>query len=392
MTAATAAWRRAVAVLEARRAADVSPATGRRAPQGTARAATRGLSTGHPLLLRTAWALVALLALGLPSRADAQAADTPNFTIEYHHADLSGNIRLTTDEYGAVVREAIHLPFGERDTGECGTLEDGARPLGYQGKPRDPKTCLDDFGARDYRAAIGRFQTVDPVLPVDRALRDPQQWNRYAYARNNPLIYSDPDGREIAVIHGGRLYGGGFSGQAVNTTTYGVVTPVHGLGAVAAGSTVVAAGRMFIAGVMSAGLSKLVPWLSGPQGQEAMTTAAEVLTGQELGPGGVPAGRVGGAKEATDDAIQLAKQLASEETASELLHGGGRAMAGAGSRRQIDDIARLVATYGGDAGDWAKITSASRRISNGVIIETHAYKNIVTGVVYEIKTKLGPWK
>jgi hypothetical protein len=53
---------------------------------------------------------------------------------------------------------------------------------------------------------------------------------------------------------------------------------------------------MFIAGVMSAGLSKLVPWLSGPQGQEAMTTAAEVLTGQELGPGGVPAGRAGGAK------------------------------------------------------------------------------------------------
>jgi RHS repeat-associated protein len=155
---------------------------------------------GHPLLLRTAWALVALLALGLPSRANAQTAETPNFTIEYHHDDLSGNLRLTTDEYGTVVREAIHLPFGERDTGECGTREDGARPLGHQGKPRDPKTCLDDFGARDYHAAIGRFQTVDPVLPVNRALRDPQPWNRYAYARNNPLIYSDPDGRFIVPL------------------------------------------------------------------------------------------------------------------------------------------------------------------------------------------------
>jgi RHS repeat-associated protein len=183
--------------VKARRATDVSPAIWQWTAQGTARATAQRRDAGHPLLLRTAWALVALLALGLPSRANAQTAETPNFTIEYHHADLSGNIRLTTDEYGAVVREAIHLPFGERDTGACGTLEDGARPLGYQGKPRDPKTCLDDFGARDYRAAIGRFQTVDPVLPVDRALRDPQQWNRYAYARNNPLIYSDPDGRFI---------------------------------------------------------------------------------------------------------------------------------------------------------------------------------------------------
>jgi hypothetical protein len=43
----------------------------------------------------------------------------------------------------------------------------------------------------------GRFQSVDPVLPVETALRDPQQWNRYAYARNNPLIYSDPDGRVL---------------------------------------------------------------------------------------------------------------------------------------------------------------------------------------------------
>jgi RHS repeat-associated protein len=85
-------------------------------------------------------------------------------------------------------------------TMECGTLEDGARPLCYQSKPRDPKTCLGDFGARDYATATGRRQTVDPVLPIDRALRDPQQWNRYAYARNNPLTYTDPDGRFIVPL------------------------------------------------------------------------------------------------------------------------------------------------------------------------------------------------
>jgi hypothetical protein len=48
------------------------------------------------------------------------------------------------------------------------------------------------------------------VLPLETALRDPQQWNRYAYARNNPLIYTDPDGRSATLI--GAVGGGLFAG------------------------------------------------------------------------------------------------------------------------------------------------------------------------------------
>jgi len=135
------------------------------------------------------------------------------------------------------------------------------------------------------------------------------------------------------VIHGGRLYGGGFSGQTVNTTTYGVVTPVHGLGAVAAGSTVVAVGRTFIAGVMSVGRTKLVPWLSGPQGQEAMTTAAEVLTGQELGPGGVPPGRSGTVGESLKATAHGAERIAgAAATRGGVLSEGGVAAVREGGR------------------------------------------------------------
>lgn len=42
----------------------------------------------------------------------------------------------------------------------------------------------------------GRFLSVDPYLDVNKALREPQRWNRYAYVVNNPLRYTDPDGRE----------------------------------------------------------------------------------------------------------------------------------------------------------------------------------------------------
>ena len=51
------------------------------------------------------------------------------------------------------------------------------------------------FGARYYGSKIGRFTTTDPVYTWQENLVDPQRWNRYAYARNNPLRYTDPDGR-----------------------------------------------------------------------------------------------------------------------------------------------------------------------------------------------------
>ena len=41
----------------------------------------------------------------------------------------------------------------------------------------------------------GRFLSVDPVLPLQAAMKSPQMWNRYAYVRNNPINATDPDGR-----------------------------------------------------------------------------------------------------------------------------------------------------------------------------------------------------
>ena len=47
--------------------------------------------------------------------------------------------------------------------------------------------------ARSTVAQWGRFLSVD-AHPCDPHC--PQSWNRYAYARNNPLKFVDPDGKE----------------------------------------------------------------------------------------------------------------------------------------------------------------------------------------------------
>ena len=52
---------------------------------------------------------------------------------------------------------------------------------------------VDYFGARLYLATVGRMPSVDPLYTG--AVQNPQRWNRYAYALNNPLRFRDPDGR-----------------------------------------------------------------------------------------------------------------------------------------------------------------------------------------------------
>ncbi|MEA2326276.1 MAG: hypothetical protein QOE68_1235 [Thermoanaerobaculia bacterium] len=53
---------------------------------------------------------------------------------------------------------------------------------------------LDYMHARYYNPGVGRFLSVDATVDVDRALSNPQLWNRYSYGADNPMKYFDPDG------------------------------------------------------------------------------------------------------------------------------------------------------------------------------------------------------
>ena len=64
----------------------------------------------------------------------------------------------------------------------------------FTGKERDTESGLDNFGARYYGSSMGRFMSPDPSGLLAQHPEDPQSWNLYAYARNNPLSNIDPDG------------------------------------------------------------------------------------------------------------------------------------------------------------------------------------------------------
>jgi len=131
-----------------------------------------------------------------PPSAGALSSPPPpaNEIVEYYHVDALGSVRVVTDAAGQVLRHHDFLPFGE----EWQPQTPPADQRLFTGKERDVESGLDYFGARYYRADLGRFTSVDPVDAKDE-LDTPRRWNRYTYSFNNPLSFVDPDGRTVKV-------------------------------------------------------------------------------------------------------------------------------------------------------------------------------------------------
>ncbi|MCW4020149.1 MAG: RHS repeat-associated core domain-containing protein [Candidatus Bathyarchaeota archaeon] len=101
----------------------------------------------------------------------------------------------------------------------------GVEPFKYTGKHQDT-SVLYYFEARYCDPAVGRFTTEDPVRGT---LADPQTLNRYVYCRNNPLKYTDPDGRFINLV---AATIGGIVGVAIGDVTHLFAHPRDVFGAV----------------------------------------------------------------------------------------------------------------------------------------------------------------
>jgi RHS repeat-associated protein len=144
--------------------------------------------------------------------------------VQWLISDHLGTPRIVLDQTGSLanVKRHDYLPFGEelfaptsgRSAAQGYSGGDAVRQQFTQ-KERDIETGLDYFDARYYSSSQGRFTSVDPfniALDTQQAaehnperartlfnayLSQPQQWNCYSYAINNPLLYVDPTGESI---------------------------------------------------------------------------------------------------------------------------------------------------------------------------------------------------
>ena len=147
--------------------------------------------------------------------------------------DHLGSTRMIVDLSGTLsgMKRHDYLPFGEEipiSSGSIRTTAQGYPPPDdkirqkFTGYEKDMETGLDYAQARYYSSVQGRFTSVDsfdPILGKQGAgnseeaehelrayLRQPQHWNRFVYALNNPLRYVDPDGMDPITVNLNIIY------------------------------------------------------------------------------------------------------------------------------------------------------------------------------------------
>jgi RHS repeat-associated protein len=117
--------------------------------------------------------------------------------LHYELADPLGTKRVQANISGQIETSWASLPFGDALTPilppNPPSTADDATEHHFTQKERDNESGNDYLGARYYASSMGRFMSPDDFWK-DTNLSDPQSWNKYAYARNNPLRFIDPTG------------------------------------------------------------------------------------------------------------------------------------------------------------------------------------------------------
>lgn len=181
-------------------------------------------------------------------------------TLVYHHSDHLGGMHVDTDPSGVYLEYILYYPFGRvyKDIRSSSAVV--YNDFKFIGKERDDSTNRLYLGARYYQPKVSKFLSQDPVFlslgasedkqAEQMFLRDPQLWNSYGYARNNPVVGTDSSGKfldtfvdaifiayDISVLVRDEIRTGGANRTenlaALGADAIGAVTPfATGLGAV----------------------------------------------------------------------------------------------------------------------------------------------------------------
>jgi len=123
----------------------------------------------------------------------------------YYLRDGQGNVRTLVDATGAATDSYSYSAFGVQQA-STGTA---TNPYRYTGQRMDPLTGLYSLRARYLDPATGRFLSRDPL---QAALGNTAELDRYTYAGDNPATLDDPSGQAVAAgaLPRGQVRGAGL--------------------------------------------------------------------------------------------------------------------------------------------------------------------------------------
>jgi RHS repeat-associated protein len=272
----------------------------------------------------------------------------------FGHVNALGSDTQGTEYNGAVTRDALFYPWGQFwvSQGLFASFSDV-----------DMGTINVDVGrARNYNYIQGRWISPDPDNASAQP-SDPQTWNVYAYARNNPATLTDPTGEDYRIcVHdetnqnrlctvyeseepflqtlknpgpgitvqgnelSGTIYGTDVNGNRVEAGTYEQV-PGHGMEDHGLEHDVAA--DMAIGGLLSAGLRvgvAAIDWatsglrnLLGLGAQEATTQVASRLAGATVDQVVIKASSTVG-----NQSVQVASEDVAKQAADQFLGPGAK--------------------------------------------------------------------
>jgi RHS repeat-associated protein len=147
----------------------------------------------------------------------------------YVHTDHLGSYCAITDANKQVRQSNRFDPWGNN----VGTANYSLIARGFTGHEHYPQFKIINMNGRIYDPVIARFFSPDKYVANSSFTQD---FNRYTYARNNPLMYTDPDGEFVQFIYGAII--GGLTNWAFNGFQFNLKGLAYfGIGAAAGAAT-----------------------------------------------------------------------------------------------------------------------------------------------------------
>ncbi len=140
------------------------------------------------------------------------ASEAADKQLQWLVADHLGTPRMVIDKTGSLtgIKRHDYLPFGEEigagigiRSASNGFTQDNIRKK-FTGYERDNEIGIDFAQARYYAYSQGRFTSADNPFAGQR-IDIPQSWNLYQYCHDNPITFTDPDGRSTHTDANGRV-------------------------------------------------------------------------------------------------------------------------------------------------------------------------------------------